>query len=224
MKTTEVKKAVVIFSGGQDSTTILFWAIKMLGAENVETVTFEYGQKHSIEVQQSKIICESVKVKQTIIDISFLGTIVESALTSNGDVNKTNKKGLPDSFVPNRNQLFITLAHAYAQKIDAQWLVTGVCQTDYSGYPDCRHDFITEIEKTSNLGSDSNISIQTPLMYLNKKETWNLAAKLGCLEQVVLLSHTCYNGNREKFNAWGYGCGECPACKLRENGYNEFVN
>lgn len=224
MKTTEVKKAVVIFSGGQDSTTILFWAIKMLGAENVETVTFEYGQKHSVEIEQSKIICESVKVKQTIIDISFLGTIVESALTSNGDVNKTNKKGLPDSFVPNRNQLFITLAHAYAQKIDAQWLVTGVCQTDYSGYPDCRHDFIKEIEKTSNLGSDSNISIQTPLMYLNKKETWYMAAKLGCLEQVVLLSHTCYNGNREKFNAWGYGCGECPACKLRENGYNEFVN
>ena len=224
MKTTEVKKAVVIFSGGQDSTTILFWAIKMLGAENVETVTFEYGQKHSVEIEQSKIICESVKVKQTIIDISFLGTIVESAITSNGDVNKTNKKGLPDSFVPNRNQLFITLAHAYAQKIDAQWLVTGVCQTDYSGYPDCRHDFIKEIEKTSNLGSDSNISIQTPLMYLNKKETWYMAAKLGCLEQVVLLSHTCYNGNREKFNAWGYGCGECPACKLRENGYNEFVN
>ena len=120
--------------------------------------------------------------------------------------------------------MFITLAHAYAQKIDAQWLVTGVCQTDYSGYPDCRHDFIKEIEKTSNLGSDSNISIQTPLMYLNKKETWYMAAKLGCLEQVVLLSHTCYNGNREKFNAWGYGCGECPACKLRENGYNEFVN
>ena len=185
IKSNQIKKAVVIFSGGQDSTTILFWAIKMLGAENVETVTFEYGQKHSIEVQQSKIICESVKVKQTIIDISFLGTIVESALTSNGDVNKTNKKGLPDSFVPNRNQLFITLAHAYAQKIDAQMLVTGVCQTDYSGYPDCRQDFITEIEKTSNLGSDSNISIQTPLMYLNKKETWHMAAKLGCLEQVV---------------------------------------
>ena len=224
IKSNQIKKAVVIFSGGQDSTTILFWAIKMMGAENVETVTFEYGQKHSIEVQQSKIICESVKVKQTIIDISFLGTIVESALTSNGDVNKTNKKGLPDSFVPNRNQLFITLAHAYAQKIDAQLLVTGVCQTDYSGYPDCRQDFITEIEKTSNLGSDSNISIQTPLMYLNKKETWHMAAKLGCLEQVVLLSHTCYNGNREKFSAWGYGCGECPACKLRENGYNEFVN
>ena len=220
----EVKKAVVIFSGGQDSTTILFWAIDMLGYENVEAITFEYGQKHSVEIEQSKSICELAKIKQTIIDISFLGTIVESALTSNGDVNKTNKKGLPDSFVPNRNQLFITLAHAYAQKIDAQWLVTGVCQTDYSGYPDCRHDFIKEIEKTSNLGSDSNISIQTPLMYLNKKETWYMAAKLGCLEQVILLSHTCYNGNRERFSAWGYGCGECPACKLRENGYNEFVN
>jgi len=223
MKTIEVNKSVVIFSGGQDSTTILFWAIKMLGAENVEAITFNYGQKHSVEIEQSKIICSKIGIRQTIVDISFLGTLVESALTSNGDVNKTNKKGLPDSFVPNRNQLFITLAHAYAQKIDAQWLVTGVCQTDYSGYPDCRKDFIDEIEKTSNLGSESNISIQTPLMYLNKKETWALAEELGCLQWVVELSHTCYNGNREKLNDWGYGCGECPACKLRENGYNEFI-
>lgn len=223
MKVIEVKKAVVIFSGGQDSTTILYWAINMLGAENVEAITFEYGQKHSIEIEQSKKICELAGVKQTIIDISFLGTIVESALTSNGNVNELNDKGLPASFVPNRNQLFITLAHAYAQKINAQWLVTGVCQTDYSGYPDCRHEFIEQIEKASNLGSDSNISIQTPLMYLNKKETWELADKLDCLEQVVMLSHTCYNGNRETLNNWGYGCGECPACVLRENGYTQYV-
>ncbi|MEY4571384.1 MAG: Cellulophaga phage phiSM [Bacteroidota bacterium] len=223
MKVIEVKKGVVIFSGGQDSTTILFWAIKMLGVENVEAITFAYGQKHSIEVEQSKIICDLLKVKQTIVDISFLNTLVESALTSNGDVNEINAKGLPASFVPNRNQLFITLAHAYAQKINAQWLVTGVCQTDYSGYPDCRHNFIQEIEKASNLGSDSNISIQTPLMYLNKKETWALANELGCLKWVVELSHTCYNGNRLKFNDWGYGCGECPACELRKKGYYEYI-
>lgn len=216
-------KAVVIFSGGQDSTTILYWAINKLGVENVETITFEYGQKHSIEVEQAKLICALAGVKQTIVDISFLGTIVESALTSNGDVNEINEKGLPASFVPNRNQLFITLAHAYAQKINALWLVTGVCQTDYSGYPDCRQDFIDKIIEATNIGSDSDIEIKTPLMYLNKKDTWKLAKGVGCIDIVIEHSHTCYNGNREKLNNYGYGCGECPACKLRENGYNQFI-
>lgn len=222
MKATEIKKAVVIFSGGQDSTTCLYWAKKHY--DKVEAITFNYGQKHSVELEQAKIICEKLDVKQTIIDIDFLNTIVESALTSNGDVNNINEKGLPASFVPNRNQLFITLAHAYAQKIKATTLVTGVCQTDYSGYPDCRKDFIDKIELTTNIGSDSNIIIETPLMYLTKKETWELADSIGCLQEVVEYSHTCYNGNRELKHDWGYGCNNCPACELRKKGYEEFKN
>lgn len=218
------EKCVVIFSGGQDSTTCLYLAINKYGSENVEAITFNYGQKHSVELVQSKSICELTNVRQTIVDISFLNTIVESALTSNGDVNKLNDKGLPASFVPNRNQLFITLAHAYAQKIGASKLMTGVCETDYSGYPDCRNVFIKQIEGTSNLGSDSNITIETPLMWLDKAQTFELAEKENCLDSVIENSHTCYNGNREIRHEWGYGCGQCPACNLRQKGYEEYQN
>jgi len=213
-------KAVVIFSGGQDSTTCLYFAKKLFA--EVEAITFNYGQKHLIELKQSKIICEKANVKQTIIDISFLDQIVESALTSNGNVNETNEKGLPASFVPNRNQLFITLAHAYAQKIKATHLITGVCETDFSGYPDCRKDFILLIQRASNLGSDSSIEIFTPLMHLSKAEIFKLAEEEGCLEEVIELSHTCYNGNRFIRNSWGYGCGNCAACELRSNGYKLY--
>lgn len=218
----KTKKAVVIMSGGQDSTTCLYWAKKVF--ENVEAITFNYGQKHSIEVEASKKICSDAGVKQTIVDISFLNTLVESALTSNGDVNEMNDKNLPASFVPNRNQLFITLAHAYAQKIGAENLVTGVCQTDYSGYPDCRIEFIQLIQAASNNGSMSNIHIHTPLMFLDKKETWELADSLGIVEIIKKDTHTCYNGVRDTLHEWGYGCGECPACQLREKGFNSFIN
>lgn len=221
LKSNKMKKAVIIFSGGQDSTTCLFWALKNF--DEVEAITFDYGQKHSVEIEQSKIICLEQKVKQTIIDISFLGTIVESALTSNGDVNVINEKGLPASFVPNRNQLFITLAHSYAQKIGAKNLVTGVCQTDYSGYPDCRLKFIHAIEMASNEGSDSDIEIHTPLMYLDKEQTFRLAYDLLCINKVIELSHTCYNGDRTNRHVWGYGCDNCPACELRKKGYEEFI-
>jgi len=213
-------KAIVIFSGGQDSTTCLYWAINRY--KEVEAITFNYGQKHSIELEQAKIICEKENIKHTIIDMSFLNTIVESALTSNGDINQVNKKGLPTSFVPNRNQIFITLAHSFAQKIGAETLITGVCQTDYSGYPDCRESFIKAIEWSTNLGSQENIKIETPLMYLTKAETFLLAEKEKCLIEVINLSHTCYNGDRTNLHIWGYGCGECPACELRKKGYIEY--
>ena len=214
-------KAVVIFSGGQDSTTCLYQALSRF--DIVEAITFNYGQKHDVELQQSKVICANANVKQTIIDLGFLNTIVDSALTSNGDVNKINEKGLPASFVPNRNQLFITLAHAYAQKINASTLVTGVCQTDYSGYPDCRHDFIIRLQAVTNLGSSSIIAIDTPLMYLDKAQTFLLAEQLGCLDEVIEFSHTCYNGNRKLRHEWGYGCNECPACELRKKGFVEYL-
>jgi 7-cyano-7-deazaguanine synthase len=217
-----MKKAVIIFSGGQDSTTCLGWALNRFDV--VEAITFNYGQKHSIEIEQSKKICKKLSVKQTLIDISFLDTIVESALTTNGDVNKLNNKGLPSSFVPNRNQLFITLAHAYAQKIGFDTLITGVCQTDYSGYPDCRQVFIASVERTTNLGSNSDIFIETPLMNLTKSQTFKLAQDENCFNLVINDSHTCYNGDRDHKNDWGFGCGECPACKLREKGYNEYIS
>ncbi len=217
-----MKKCIVIYSGGQDSTTCLGWALNKY--ECVEAITFNYGQKHSIELEQSSLICEKFGVKQTIIDISFLNTIVDSALTSNGDTNKTNAKGLPASFVPNRNQLFITLAHAYAQKIGAKYLITGVCETDFSGYPDCRKEFIDSVEKTTNLGSDSEIIILTPLMYLSKAEIFKLAEKETVLKTVLELSHTCYNGNREIKHNWGYGCDDCNACELRKKGYQEYLD
>lgn len=217
-------KALVIFSGGQDSTTCLYWAKKQhVLIDEIECITFNYGQKHSVEIEQSILICKKENIKQTIIDISFLDTLVESALTSNGDVNQINEKGLPASFVPNRNQLFITLAHSYAQKIGAKYLIGGMCETDFSGYPDCRQEFIDSIELTSNLGSDSDIEIQTPLMYLNKAETFLLASQVEALEEVIELSHTCYNGVRDKLHDWGYGCGDCPACELRKKGYKEFL-
>lgn len=215
-------KALVIFSGGQDSTTCLGWAINRY--EEVEAITFNYNQNHKIELVQAKEICEKHKIKQTVIDISFLNTLVDSALTSNGDVNQPHErlKHLPASFVPNRNALFITLAHAYAQKIGASVLITGTCETDFSGYPDCRLVFIKEIERTLKLGSDVNIEILTPLMHINKAQTFKLADEEGVLNDVINLSHTCYNGDHTTFNEWGYGCGECPACKLRQRGFEEF--
>lgn len=217
-------KALVIFSGGQDSTTCLYHAInEKLRWDEVEAITFDYGQKHSVELDCAKKICEEENIKQTIIDISFLDTLVESALTSNGNVNELNEKGLPASFVPNRNQLFITLAHAYAQKIKAKFLIGGMCETDFSGYPDCRREFIDSIQLTSNIGSDSDIEIITPLMYLNKAETFQMAHVGKYLYKVIENSHTCYNGVREELHDWGYGCGECPACELRKKGFYEFL-
>ena len=215
------KNSLVIFSGGQDSLTCLYYAIK--NYNYVEAITFDYGQKHNIELNCSKSICKDLNIKQTIIDISFLNTIVESALINNGDVNKINNKGLPSSFVPNRNQLFITLAHSYLQKIGSGDIIAGFCQTDYQGYPDCRREYIDLLEKASNLGSEDKINIITPLMFLDKAQTFKLADDLNCLKDIIKLSHTCYNGNRDLLNEWGYGCGECPACKLRAEGYKNYL-
>ena len=216
-------KALVIFSGGQDSTTCLGWAKNRY--EEVEAISFIYGQKHKTEIEQAKKISEKLNIKHTIIDVSFFSEIVDSALTSNGDVNKQHEriKDLPASFVPNRNAFFITLAHSYAQKTGAETLITGVCQTDYSGYPDCRDEFIKAIKMALNVGSQSEIDIITPLMWLTKKQTWELAEKEGVLDLVKELSHTCYNGT-EIMNKWGKGCGSCPACKLKKKGYDEYVS
>jgi len=217
-----MSRALVIFSGGQDSTTCLGWALKSF--DEVEAITFGYGQKHSVEQECAATICQQMGVKQAQVDMGFLPELVESALTSGGDVTEKHRDRpeLPASFVPNRNALFLTLAHAYAQKIGAEVIVTGVCETDYSGYPDCRQDFIDQIQKTLNMGSDSAIVIETPLMYKNKAQVWALAEEVGVYKQVLDDSHTCYNGSRET-NPWGAGCGECPACKLRAKGWRDYM-
>lgn len=215
------EKALVIFSGGQDSTTCLYYAKELY--KEVEAISFHYGQRHLIEINQAIKICQLENIHHRIVDISFYPELVESALTGAGDVSQVKENGLPASFVPNRNALMITIAHAFAQKIGAKVLVTGVCQTDYSGYPDCRQMFIMKLSDVLNEGSTANIRIETPLMYLTKAETFQLAADLGKLDEVIELSHTCYNGVRKR-KEWGYGCGTCPACLLRAKGYTEYLN
>lgn len=217
-------EALVILSGGQDSVTCLYAALAQYGDSNVTAITFDYGQNHSIEIECASQVCHFEDVKHVIINVDFLDRLVKSALTSGGDVNVLNEKGLPASFVPNRNALFITLAHAFAQKIGAGVLITGVCQTDYSGYPDCRRVFVDALEYALNIGSESNIKILTPLMHLTKAQTFEMAANLGKLEQVKVYSHTCYNGDHSTWNEWGYGCGKCPACDLRAKGYSQYVD
>jgi 7-cyano-7-deazaguanine synthase len=216
-----MSEALVLFSGGQDSTTCLGWALNRF--DRVACISFLYQQKHRVELRQARKITTALNVPLTEIDISFYAGMVNSTLTGKGDMNARHEDNpeLPASFVPNRNALFILLAHSFAQKTKVNTLITGVCQTDYSGYPDCRIEFITSIENALNLGSEQTIKILTPLMYLNKAETFELARKEGVLDLVINDSHTCYEGS-DRVNEWGRGCGACPACELRKKGYKVY--
>ncbi len=219
-----MKRALIIFSGGQDSTTCLGWAKERF--EVVETITFDYGQKHKVEIAQAKKIADMMGVKNTLLSINAFTELNDSALIDSSlDISSSHhtKPNLPASFVPNRNAIFFTLAHAFAQKQGIDNLVTGINQTDYSGYPDCRENFVKALELALNLGSESEIRFYYPLMHLSKAETFELAQKEGILDIVVEQSHTCYNGDHKSFHDWGYGCGECPACLLRAKGWEEFV-
>lgn len=222
-----MSKALVVLSGGQDSVTCLGVAIKDHGPENVECVGFVYGQRHSIEIDQARTICDGLGLQFHSFSIPALTELADSALVETAsDISAKHhrKSNLPASFVPNRNALFLTIAHALAQKIGADHVYTGVCQTDYSGYPDCRQAFIDSLEMALNIGYETNITIHTPLMYLTKAETFRLAENSEILDVVLEHSHTCYNGVRDKRHEWGYGCGECPACKLRAQGWEQYVN
>lgn len=212
-------KALVILSGGQDSVTSMFWAKKRFS--EVTAISFFYGQRHSEELDLAKKICDTAGIYHKLIDISSMMEVTESALINNGNMNELNAKGLPASFVPNRNQLFITLAHAYAQLIGYGSLIIGVSQSDYSGYPDCRNAFISSIETSSNLGSAEKIKIYAPMMFLDKADTFLLADDLGILDTVLESTMTCYNGITE-MNEWGMGCDDCPACGLRKKGYYAY--
>jgi 7-cyano-7-deazaguanine synthase len=216
-----MRKAIVIFSGGQDSTTCLGWAKNRF--DETLAVSFFYGQRHEIELQQAKTIARILAVPLQVIDISFYGSMVRSALTGAGDLNASHEDHgeLPASFVPNRNALFVLLAHSLAQTLKVDTLITGVCQTDYSGYPDCRREFIDAIQHSLNLGSSSSIAVLTPLMQLTKAQTFKLAETEGVLDLVLKESHTCYNGSAVP-NKWGRGCGSCPACRLRAKGFEEY--
>jgi 7-cyano-7-deazaguanine synthase len=209
------KKAVVVFSGGQDSTTCLFWALKHF--DEVETVTFNYNQKHKLEIECAASIAKELNVKHTVLDMSLLNQLAPNALTRDGiDIEQKDGK-LPTTFVDGRNLLFLSFAAVLAKQAGARHIVTGVCETDFSGYPDCRDVFIKSLNVTLNLSMDYNFVIHTPLMWINKEETWGLADELGVLNFVREKTLTCYNG------IIADGCGECPACILRKKGLNEYL-
>ena len=209
------QSALIVFSGGQDSTTCLFWAMKHY--EYVETVTFSYGQRHSQELEVAKEIAAEQGVKHHILDMSLLGQITENALTS--DIAIETKDGeVPNTFVDGRNHLFLSFAAVLAKQRKIRDIVTGVCQTDFSGYPDCRDVFVKSLNVTLNLDMDYEFVIQTPLMWLDKAETWELADQLGKFDYVRQKTLTCYNGIR------GTGCRQCPACHLRQAGLEKYLS
>ena len=221
--------ALVLFSGGQDSTVCLAWALARY--ERVETIGFDYGQRHLIEMECRLRILDKIRTEfpqwahklgeDHVLPIPVLGAMSETSLTREVEIHMSSS-GLPDTFVPGRNLLFLTLAAALAYRRGLTALVTGVCETDYSGYPDCRDATMRAMEHTLNLGMEAHFEIHTPLMWLTKAETWELAQQLGGTPLVDLTleySHSCYMGEHSTRHAWGYGCGSCPACELRAHGW-----
>lgn len=209
-------KALVVLSGGQDSTTCLYWAIDRYGVENVSAVTFDYGQRHRIELDSAHSVAKHAGISQVCLPIDTFSALGGDALTDT-DISVTNDvdddSGLPNTFVPGRNLVFLTYAAAWAWPRKIRHIVTGVAQTDYSGYPDCREATIISLQESLRLGMESDIEIHTPLMHLSKKETVELACDLGALDAMAL-THTCYNGERPP-------CGSCAACELRAKGFSE---
>jgi 7-cyano-7-deazaguanine synthase len=225
-----MKSALVLFSAGQDSATCLAWALSHY--DWVETIGFDYGQRHGVEMNQRPILREAFMARGAagrlgadhVVDLSGYGQIAESALTADLAIELA-ASGLPTTFVPGRNLVFLTVAAALAYRRGIDVLIGGMCETDYSGYPDCRRETIDAMQKTLSLGLDRALTIETPLMHLAKADTWALAHDLGGEDLVALIvehSHTCYRGDREHRHAWGYGCGVCPACDLRAKGWDAW--
>ncbi|SER43949.1 7-cyano-7-deazaguanine synthase [Gracilibacillus ureilyticus] len=210
------KRAVVVFSGGQDSTTCLFWALKKF--KHVELVTFDYDQRHKEEITVAKEIAEEQGLRHHILDMALLNQLAPNALTRESiDVTHGENGDLPSTFVPGRNLLFLSFAAILAKQIDARHIITGVCETDFSGYPDCRGIFVKSLNVTLNLSMDNDFVLHTPLMWLDKAETWKLAEELGAFDYIREKTLTCYNGIR------GSGCGECPSCELRQKGLEKYI-
>lgn len=224
--------ALVLFSGGQDSATCLAWALDRF--DEVETIGFDYGQRHRIELEVRGQFLGQLREafpawaeklgEDHVLELASLGAISETALTRAGEFALA-ASGLPNTFVPGRNLLFLTYAAALAYRRGLKHLVTGVCETDYSGYPDCRDDTIKALQVALNLGMESRLVIDTPLMWIDKAQTWAMAEQLGGPALVALMveaTHTCYVGDREHRHDWGYGCGACPACDLRRQGFERW--
>lgn len=224
--------ALVLFSGGQDSTTCLAQALSRY--ERVETIAFDYGQRHSVELTARLEVLEQLRQQfpawapklgqDHVLDLAVLGQVSETSLTRD-TAFKMESSGLPNTFVPGRNLLFLTLAAALAYRRDLQVMVTGVCETDFSGYPDCRDDTMKAMQLALSLGMDKRFLIDTPLMWIDKADTWRMAEALGgdaLVDLIIEHTHTCYLGDREHRHAWGYGCGTCPACDLRARGFERF--
>ena len=208
-------KGLVVFSGGQDSSTCLLQAIGSYGRGNVEALSFSYGQKHELELAAARAIAGELNVRHTVMEVGLLGQITQSALFKGGGEIKQGDK-YPNTVVDGRNMLFLFLAAVYAKSKGVRDIIAGVCQTDFSGYPDCRDIFVKSLNVTLNLAMDYEFRLITPLMWLTKKETWAIADSLGYLEFVRDKTHSCYNNVRG-------GCGVCPACILRERGYREYA-
>jgi 7-cyano-7-deazaguanine synthase len=226
-------KAIVLFSGGQDSTTCLAWALDRFAA--VETIGFDYGQRHKVELACRPVILGEFRRlfpawaarlgEDHVIDLGVLGGISDTALTREAEI-AMSENGLPNTFVPGRNLVFLTFAAAIAYRRGAKHLVAGMCETDYSGYPDCRDDTVKAMQVALTLGMAQRFVIDTPLMWRDKAATWHLAEELGGVALVDLIrehTHSCYRGDRERRHDWGYGCGACPACELRAAGYRRYV-
>jgi 7-cyano-7-deazaguanine synthase len=210
-------KAVVVFSGGQDSTTCLFWAKERY--RSLHAVIFDYGQRHKEEIQCAVDIANEQGVPYKVFDMGLLNQLTANALTRENIRVQAGEAGeSPSTFVAGRNHLFLSFAAVYAREIGAKHIITGVCETDFSGYPDCRDVFVKSLNVTLNLAMDEQFVIHTPLMWLNKKETWALADKMGQLEYIRANTLTCYEGIR------GDGCGTCPSCQLRQNGLDLYLH
>jgi len=232
-RATVVEPALVLFSGGQDSTTCLAWALARFSA--VETIGFDYRQRHRVELDCRTRIGERLRGEfpgwagklgaDHLVDLAVLGEISDTALTRDAAIAFA-ESGLPNTFVPGRNLLFFTFAAAVAYRRGLRHLVGGMCETDYSGYPDCRDDTLKALQATLSLGMDRRFAIHTPLMWRDKRATWELARDLGGDTLVELIreeTHSCYKGERGRRHDWGYGCGQCPACELRRKGWEAFA-
>jgi 7-cyano-7-deazaguanine synthase len=226
-------RALVLFSGGQDSTTCLAWALDRYA--HVETLGFDYGQRHRVELDCRPRVLQALRAgfadwatrlgEDHLLDLALLGQISDTALTQDKAI-QMQANGLPSSFVPGRNLIFLSFAGAIAYRRGLDVIVAGMCETDYSGYPDCRDNTLKAMQLALSLGLDSKLTLETPLMWLDKAQTWEMAQTLGGPALVQLIeqdTHTCYLGDRQTRHAWGFGCGRCPACELRARGHAGFV-